>query len=101
MRPAYGIARVRVLKESDVGTPTGVACARRRAAFQRKQSTVWSLTMPTDCMSAYIVVGPTKRKPRFFMSLLIATEIGGLRGQRVERSRCRFTIVVPSTNAQR
>ena len=81
MRPGYGDPRPRVLKESDTVRPA--TC--RRAAFQRKQSTVWSLTMPTACINAYIVVGPTKRKPRFFMSLLIATEIGGLRRERRRR----------------
>ena len=32
--------------------------------------------MPVACMSAYAVVGPTKRKPRFFRSLASAVDSG-------------------------
>ncbi len=32
--------------------------------------------MPVDCISAYIVVGPTKRKPRARSALLIAVDSG-------------------------
>src|SRR3546814_4159099 len=32
--------------------------------------------MPTDCMNAYIVVGPTKLQPRFFSAFDSATEAG-------------------------
>ncbi len=32
--------------------------------------------MPDDCMSAYIVVGPTNRKPSFLSALLIARDSG-------------------------
>ena len=34
--------------------------------------------MPTDCMNAYIVVGPTKLHPRFLRSLLSAVDAGVL-----------------------
>ena len=29
----------------------------------RKQSVVWSLTIPTACMNAQVIVGPTKIEP--------------------------------------
>jgi len=43
---------------------------------RRKQVLVWSLTIPIACIKAYMMVGPTKRNPRFFMSLLIASDSG-------------------------
>lgn len=36
--------------------------------------------MPADCMRAYIVVGPTKRKPAFRSALLIASDAGVVAG---------------------
>ena len=62
---------------------------RSRAEFQpgsvgvverRKQPTTWSSTSPAACMNAYIVVGPTKRKPRRFRSLLSAVDSVGAGG---------------------
>ena len=38
----------------------------------RKQPVRWSLTMPTPCMKACIVVGPQKRKPWLFRALASA-----------------------------
>ena len=36
----------------------------------------WSSTMPVACISAYAVVGPTKRKPRFLSALASAVDSG-------------------------
>jgi hypothetical protein len=36
--------------------------------------------MPVACMKAYITVDPTNLNPRFFKSLLIASEIGEVAG---------------------
>jgi hypothetical protein len=45
----------------------GYSCARQHPAM-------WSSTIPADCMSAYIVVGPTNVKPSRRSSLLIAVD---------------------------
>ena len=50
------------------GVPPRAVVARQR----RKQPATWSSTSPAACMNAYIVVGPTKRNPRRFRSLLSA-----------------------------
>ena len=46
----------------------------------RKQSVVWSLTIPTACMNAQVIVGPTKLNPRSFKSLLIISDFSVLAG---------------------
>ena len=46
----------------------------------RQHPSTWSSTMPADCISAYIVVGPTKRNPRFRSALLIASDSGVVAG---------------------
>ena len=38
------------------------------------QSSRWSFTMPIACRNEYVITGPTKLMPRFFMSLLMAIE---------------------------
>ena len=40
----------------------------------------WSSTMPADCMSAYIVVGPTNRKPRLFSDFERASDAAVVAG---------------------
>ena len=74
----------------------GRAAARRGGSSRR----VWSLTMPIACISAYIVVGPTKRNPRRLRSLLSAFERSVFAGRSTSRFQ-RFTIGAPSTNDQR
>ena len=50
--------------------------ASARHSLRRKQSVVWSFTMPVACMCAYMIVDPTKVKPRFFKSLLMLSDNG-------------------------
>ena len=52
------------------------ACTSSRT----QQAARWSLTSPQACMSAYIVVGPTKANPRFFSSLASALDSGTCAG---------------------
>src|SRR5699024_12192402 len=62
----------------------------------RKQSSVWSFTMPTACMKEYIIVPPTKVKPSFFNCLLMLS----LNAVEAGTSACVFqwfTIGFPST----
>ena len=47
--------------------------------------------MPAACMSAYIVVGPTKRNPSLRSALLIAVRLGGRGGHLGEGQRARPT----------
>ncbi|MOA66777.1 hypothetical protein D3C78_1936540 [compost metagenome] len=45
-------------------------------AGRQAQPLMWSLTMPTACMKAYIVVGPTNVQPRFFNARDSAADAG-------------------------
>ncbi len=40
----------------------------------RQHPSTWSSTMPADCMSAYTVVGPTKRNPALRSALDAASD---------------------------
>ena len=47
--------------------------------------------MPADCMSAYIVVGPTNRKPRFrsaFEAAFDSAVVAGMSAKPSGRGRC-------------
>ena len=46
----------------------------RATVLCRKHVTMWSLTMPTACMWAYMIVLPTNLKPRCLRSLLRASD---------------------------
>src|SRR4051794_41850876 len=50
--------------------------ASRSASARAGHPARWSLTTPTACISAYIVVGPTKAKPRRLSSLASAFDSG-------------------------
>src|SRR3954452_25054840 len=43
---------------------------------ERKQSAMWSSTRPVACMNAYMMVLPTKRKPRRLRSWESASDSG-------------------------
>src|SRR5690606_25794873 len=54
--------------------PMTLRCQRDQPACTRQHPSTWSSTIPDDCISAYIVVGPTKRKPRPRSVLLRAVD---------------------------
>ena len=48
--------------------------------LRAKHVAKWSLTKPSDCIAAYIVVGPTNLNPRFNSSFDMATDSGDVAG---------------------
>ena len=71
-RAGPAAARERIAVTASRPLPQGVPGNSAR----RKQSTLWSLTMPVACMCAYMMVEPTKRKPRCFRSRLSLSDSG-------------------------
>ncbi len=49
---------------------------RRSTCARHSHPGTWSFTSPMACINAYMVVGPTKRKPRRRRSRLRASEAG-------------------------
>src|SRR5512145_731995 len=88
-----------LVRDVDLAAPR-VADPGHLTPEYRKQSVVWSSTMPTVCMKAYTIVGPMKRKPRFFRSFESAFESGVSAGSSASERQA-FTIGFPSTNAHR
>ena len=68
-------------KGGDPAATAFVAGLRNRlrclsTSSRNAQPSTWSFTRPMACENAYIVVGPTKRHPRFFRSRERALDSG-------------------------
>src|SRR5206468_6223778 len=77
-------------------TRTHVRYTYRATSRYRKQVVTWSLTMPTACMPARQMVGPTNRHPRRSRPLLTAFESGVRAASSATRSQ-RLPMRPPTT----
>lgn len=64
------------LRDATAGATAGATKCACDASISlcRKQPTVWSLTMPTVCMNAYVTVGPMNLNPCFLRAWLMALD---------------------------
>jgi hypothetical protein len=73
---AVRLERERVARRAVRTSMSPRARAWMRAGYRNSQSARWSFTSPAACISAYAVVGPTKRNPRRRSSLASASDSG-------------------------